>query len=195
MKTAFKIVSHPDSVNLVPEIIVSKSWLFGPATDLEKKSIIYPCTRYHCLIPWSVFWVLSKSTPSVAHPPVRVATVMSANRTLLTTLTSMLSSTMAVSFAIKSPKESQISISLPWILQRRNIQVYVPPAVGTAITDVPSHHILSVLVTNYLLSSSRCGVKRERNGWMIQKTLGTCGADTAICYSGALKICAAKSKL
>ena len=126
--------------------------LFTPVQDIA--------VRYH--VP--VFCVLSKSTPSVAHLPVRVATVKSANRTLLTTLTSMLSSTMAVSFAIKSPKESQISSSLPWILQRRNIQVYFPPAVVTAITDVPSHHILSVLVTNYLLSSSRCGVKRERNG-------------------------------
>ena len=63
-----KIVSHPNSVNLVPEIIVSKSWLFGPATDLKTRSIIYPCTRYHCSIPCPCLLCALKKHPFCRTP-------------------------------------------------------------------------------------------------------------------------------
>ena len=41
----------PDLVKLEQDRIISVSWLYGPATDLKTRKIIYPCRRYRCSIP------------------------------------------------------------------------------------------------------------------------------------------------
>ena len=41
----------PTSVKLVPGNSVRCPWLFGPATRLDTRSVIYPCTRYRCSLP------------------------------------------------------------------------------------------------------------------------------------------------
>ena len=63
-----KSASQPNSVNIVPEIIISKAWLFGPATDLKTRSIIYPCTRYRCLIPCPCLLCAHKKHPFCRTP-------------------------------------------------------------------------------------------------------------------------------
>ena len=40
-----------DKVELVPGKIIVKKWLFGPASLLKSKALIYPCSRYKCSIP------------------------------------------------------------------------------------------------------------------------------------------------
>ena len=41
----------PTSVQLVAGKVMKIPWLYGPATRLDSKTIIYPCTRYRCSVP------------------------------------------------------------------------------------------------------------------------------------------------
>ena len=43
--------STPTSVHLVPGKVIKIPWLYGPAVRLDRKSVIYPCTRYRCSVP------------------------------------------------------------------------------------------------------------------------------------------------
>ena len=51
----FSIISDhpcdPKCVQLEPFKLINQPWLYGPATDMKMKSIIYPCDRFRCLIP------------------------------------------------------------------------------------------------------------------------------------------------
>ena len=51
---SFSIISDhpcdPKRVELEPYKLINQPWLYGPATDLKTKSIIYPCERFRCLI-------------------------------------------------------------------------------------------------------------------------------------------------
>ena len=51
----FSIISDhpcdPERVELEPYKLIDQPWLYGPATDLKMKTIIYPCERFRCLIP------------------------------------------------------------------------------------------------------------------------------------------------
>ena len=44
-------VTESSTVKLLPGKIYEQEWLFGPATTLDKRSIIYPCARYRCSVP------------------------------------------------------------------------------------------------------------------------------------------------
>ena len=44
-------ITESSTVKLLPGKIYEKKWLFGPATTLDKRSIIYPCARYRCSVP------------------------------------------------------------------------------------------------------------------------------------------------
>ena len=41
----------PTSVQLVAGKSIRIQWLYGPATRLDSKTVIYPCTRYRCSVP------------------------------------------------------------------------------------------------------------------------------------------------
>ena len=51
----FSIISDhpydPKCVQLEPFKLINQPWLYGPATDMKMKPIIYPCERFRCLIP------------------------------------------------------------------------------------------------------------------------------------------------
>ena len=38
-------------VEVVPSKIVKQRWLYGPATDLASRRVIYPCSRFKCQVP------------------------------------------------------------------------------------------------------------------------------------------------
>ena len=44
-------VTNPDIVQLAPVNHCQHPWLFGPATKLSSRSIIYPCNRGKCVVP------------------------------------------------------------------------------------------------------------------------------------------------
>lgn len=46
-----EVHSGSGSVSLIPVKIVCASWLYGPATDLKTRGIIYPCARFKCSVP------------------------------------------------------------------------------------------------------------------------------------------------
>ena len=41
----------PDNIQLAPVKLYHHKWLFGPATKLKSKSIVYPCSRGKCSLP------------------------------------------------------------------------------------------------------------------------------------------------
>ena len=43
--------NHAHKVKLEPEKIMKNAWLYGPATELSTRKIIYPCNRFKCSIP------------------------------------------------------------------------------------------------------------------------------------------------
>ena len=57
----------PTSIKLVPKKVLKKPWLYGPATCLESKSIIYPCETFACAIPCPCL-ICSKTHPSCRVP-------------------------------------------------------------------------------------------------------------------------------
>ena len=54
--------SSPTSIKIVPTKVLKKQWLYGPATCLEYKSIIYPCGNFTCSIPCPCL-ICSKTHP------------------------------------------------------------------------------------------------------------------------------------
>ena len=62
------VTAHSNSVHLMPEFIISKDWLYGPATDLATRSILYPCTRYRCSIPCPCLLCALKRHPTCRTP-------------------------------------------------------------------------------------------------------------------------------
>ena len=63
----FSIISEqpcdPKCVKLEPVKLITEPWLFGPATDLKTRTIIYPCSRFKCLIPCPCL-ICEKKNPS-----------------------------------------------------------------------------------------------------------------------------------
>ena len=63
----FTIISEqpcdPKCVKLEPVKLITEPWLFGPATDLKTRTIIYPCSRFKCLIPCPCL-ICEKKNPS-----------------------------------------------------------------------------------------------------------------------------------
>ena len=57
----------PESVPIVPVKIANAPWLFGPATHLETRRIIYPCTRFKCSVPCPCL-LCSKQHPTCRAP-------------------------------------------------------------------------------------------------------------------------------
>ena len=57
----------PTSIKLVPTKVLKKPSLFGPATWLELKSIIYPCENFACAVPCPCL-ICSKTHPSCRVP-------------------------------------------------------------------------------------------------------------------------------
>ena len=41
----------PNSVKLVPKTNMKVEWLYGPAVTLDGRQVIYPCTRFRCVVP------------------------------------------------------------------------------------------------------------------------------------------------
>ena len=56
------------SIHLQQEQIIAKTWLYGPATCLKSRTIIYPCRRYRCSIPCPCLLCAHKK-----HPTCRVS--------------------------------------------------------------------------------------------------------------------------
>jgi len=50
-----KTVALSGEVQLCPVNRVTQAWLYGPASDLASKSVIYPCRRYRCSLPCPCF--------------------------------------------------------------------------------------------------------------------------------------------
>ena len=46
-----KQTQFPDSINLLQVKNINKQWLYGPATSLKNKTIMYPCSRFKCSLP------------------------------------------------------------------------------------------------------------------------------------------------
>jgi hypothetical protein len=61
-----KVNNLPDAIQLEPEKILKVPWLFGPATELATRKIIYPCSRFKCSIPCPCMLCAQK------HPTCRV---------------------------------------------------------------------------------------------------------------------------
>ena len=38
--------SHPTNVQMEPVTYIKKEWLYGPATCLSSRRIVYPCSRF-----------------------------------------------------------------------------------------------------------------------------------------------------
>ena len=41
----------PSSVQLQRVKVIKKPWLYGPATCLQSRTIVYPCSRFMCSVP------------------------------------------------------------------------------------------------------------------------------------------------
>ena len=51
---------NADDVQIAPVLHHKKPWLFGPATKLSTRSIIYPCNRGACAVPCACLVCLKK---------------------------------------------------------------------------------------------------------------------------------------
>ena len=47
----FKAVAQSSKIKVFPGKVFSEDWLFGPASLLASRSVIYPCSRFRCSIP------------------------------------------------------------------------------------------------------------------------------------------------
>jgi hypothetical protein len=63
-----KMFPHDNIVKLEQKKIIGKPWLYGAATTLISRTIIYPCKRYRCSIPCPCLLCAFKK-----HPTCRVA--------------------------------------------------------------------------------------------------------------------------
>jgi hypothetical protein len=73
----YVLKENPDNslknVQLEPVSYNQKKWLFGPATSLSSRSIIYPCRRYRCALPCPCLICRKK------HPTCRVPSSQGCN--------------------------------------------------------------------------------------------------------------------
>ena len=46
-----KEVAQSSTIEVLPGKVFSEDWLFGPASLLASRSVIYPCSRFRCSIP------------------------------------------------------------------------------------------------------------------------------------------------
>ena len=60
--------SHPTNVQMEPVTYIKKEWLYGPATCLASRRIIYPCSRFRCSLSCPCLICRRK------HPTCRVPT-------------------------------------------------------------------------------------------------------------------------
>ena len=57
------------TVEVVPGKTVKEDWLFGPATSLKSRCVIYPCSRHRCALPCPCR-ICRKINPKCHHPEV-----------------------------------------------------------------------------------------------------------------------------
>ena len=82
----FAIISDqpcdPKCVELEPVKLSTEPWLYGPATDLKTRTIIYPCSRFKCLIPCPCLICEKKNPSSNSKKPETLSFILSFFRTL-----------------------------------------------------------------------------------------------------------------
>ena len=65
-----KAAAQSSKIEVLPGKVCNENWLFGPATLLGSRSVIYPCSRFRCSIPCPCQDCQKLCSPSPCQAPV-----------------------------------------------------------------------------------------------------------------------------